>query len=147
MKSRNKKNSNQGALCGTVDTPTTRKEDFPPKDGKKMKPKTEYYLLVDIDSDACVSRTFYVETEVPQVYEEWVRIMDGQLDETDIKALESYAAKEPRARHDYLLQTFLKAADKTLLKRKDMAGARCICEGYKETCDGDKVVFWVNTGS
>ena len=50
-------------------------------------------MLVDIDRDARVDRLFYAGTEVSQVYEEWVRIIDGHLDENNIKARESHALK------------------------------------------------------
>ena len=107
--------------------------------------KKEYWLLVDIDRDARVSRRFYVGQRMPQVYEEWVKIMNGNLDEVDIMALEAFAAEEPC--HDCYMQQFLRMDDKTRLKRKDIAGARCFYEGYTETRDGNKVIIWVNTGS
>ncbi len=107
--------------------------------------KQEYWLRVDIDRSARVSRCFYVGQRMPQVYEEWVKIMNGHLDKNDVTALEAHAAEQPR--HDCYMRKFLKVEDKTRLKRKDMAGARCVYEGYKETRDGNKIILWVDTSS
>ena len=107
--------------------------------------QTNYYLRVAIDRYARVHRLYHVGTEEPQVYQEWEAIMESHLDAGDIAALDALVMNEER--RDRYLRTYVSAADKTALKRSDMAGGRNVYEGYTQHVEGDDIVFTVHTGS